>query len=336
MSYKNLDQKNITTKPFVTHKSFSWTNNDSGSGIYAIKAVSSSLHNYDSGSDLSVSFTSGSGTTDAITTNYYELPTWHLINNLFYKNSEKPYQSFGGNQPEINKRELHTSASVFSIPRQVYGEEIKPGTVEIEDTSRGQTFDIRDDGDGNLYDFAHSSSFAAYKSSSFDRSQGLDANGSGSQIGNVYYQHGLAVITDTGSYKDVGHGTGYDLRYKATHTIYEYNYEVTAKANEFNSTSNISISKNRSGSLNIKEGSVGIHKFLPAGDSPTNGTGSFNSSYTATDTYASFATHSNFYPYVTSIGLYNDSNELLVVGKVGKPIKLSDELDTTFILRFDI
>ena len=81
---------------------------------------------------------------------------------------------------------------------------------------------------------------------------------------------------------------------------------------------------------------IGLSAAVSAGDSPTNGTGSFNSSYTATDTYASFATHSNFYPYVTSIGLYNDSNELLVVGKVGKPIKLSDELDTTFILRFDI
>ena len=40
-------------------------------------------------------------------------------------------------------------------------------------------------------------------------------------------------------------------------------------------------------------------------------------------------------PYVTTIGLFNENNELLVVGKLGQPIRMSDETDTTFILRWD-
>ena len=50
----------------------------------------------------------------------------------------------------------------------------------------------------------------------------------------------------------------------------------------------------------------------------------------------SFVTSSDFYPYVTQVGLYDDFGQLLVVGKLGKPIKLSTQLDTTFVVRFDV
>ena len=85
--------------------------------------------------------------------------------------------------------------------------------------------DIRDDEDGNLYDFAFSGSYAAYKSSSYDRTQGIDSAGSGSQIGNVFYEQGLLVITDTGSYSQVGRGTSYSLEFQATQRHYEYEYK---------------------------------------------------------------------------------------------------------------
>jgi len=34
--------------------------------------------------------------------------------------------------------------------------------------------------------------------------------------------------------------------------------------------------------------------------------------------------------------LYNDSNELLVVGKLAKPVKLSKETQTSIVVRFDV
>jgi hypothetical protein len=39
---------------------------------------------------------------------------------------------------------------------------------------------------------------------------------------------------------------------------------------------------------------------------------------------------------VTDIGLYNEDNELLAHGKLGKPIRLSDDIETTFVVRFDV
>jgi hypothetical protein len=43
----------------------------------------------------------------------------------------------------------------------------------------------------------------------------------------------------------------------------------------------------------------------------------------------------DFTPYATTIGLYNDNNELLVVGKLATPYPIPDNTDITFIVRWD-
>ena len=168
-----------------------------------------------------------------------------------------PHDMFGY-RININ-RVLQDKANIFSIPRDLIGEKIKPGSVKLSDTSKGIDFDIRDDKDGNLYDFNYSGSYAAFKSSSFDRSQGLNAQGSGSQIGNVFYESGIMVITDTGSYADVGMGSSYSLEFKATQKHWEHEYLCTANQFEFNSTMNISATKDRSGSISITAGPENVH-----------------------------------------------------------------------------
>jgi hypothetical protein len=53
------------------------------------------------------------------------------------------------------------------------------------------------------------------------------------------------------------------------------------------------------------------------------------------DTY-NFATGSYFQPYITTVGLYNDSNELIAVAKLGQPIPKSRYTDMTFVIALDI
>ena len=48
-----------------------------------------------------------------------------------------------------------------------------------------------------------------------------------------------------------------------------------------------------------------------------------------------FTTGSDFRPYVTTLGLYNEQNELLMVAKFGKPIPVSSETDMTFLVKYD-
>lgn len=48
-----------------------------------------------------------------------------------------------------------------------------------------------------------------------------------------------------------------------------------------------------------------------------------------------FATGSDFRPYFTTIGLYNDRDELLVVGKLSTPIPVSSYSDMTIVVKWD-
>ena len=92
------------------------------------------------------------------------------------------------------------------------------------------------------------------------------------------------------------------LEYQGNHLIYENEYQCTISENEYNDTLNISAR-----TLQSSQGQE----------------------------LANFATGSLFKPYVTTIGLYNENQELLIVGKLGQPIRMSDETDTTFIVRWD-
>ena len=86
------------------------------------------------------------------------------------------------------------------------------------------------------------------------------------------------------------------------HLIYENEYQCTINEHEYNYTLNPSARRNKN--LNSQD-------------------------------IANFATGSTFKPYVTTVGLYNEAGELLVVGKLGQPVRMSDETDTTFVIRWD-
>ena len=54
--------------------------------------------------------------------------------------------------------------------------------------------------------------------------------------------------------------------------------------------------------------------------------GSYKHHYAAATEYAGFVTHSDFAPYVTKVGLYNDFNELIAIGQLSSPIKNDKDL----------
>ena len=53
------------------------------------------------------------------------------------------------------------------------------------------------------------------------------------------------------------------------------------------------------------------------------------------EVYYDFCTGSVFSPYVTQIGLYNEANQLVVVGRLSNAIPISLYTDTTFVINFD-
>jgi hypothetical protein len=93
-----------------------------------------------------------------------------------------------------------------------------------------------------------------------------------------------------------------NLSFTNQHTVYENYITAQIKENEFNLTYNPSL---------------------------------LQTSSNAYSEVNNFATGSDFQPYATTLGLYNDDNELLMVAKFGQPVPISTETDMTFLIRYD-
>ena len=129
----------------------------------------------------------------------------------------------------------------------------------------------------------------------------FSSSNSSPYVGNCFYSNGLAVLTHpdyvNGPKKPIGH-----LKFQNSHLIHQNEYLCTIDEHEFTHTSNTSARKTKS----------------------------------STDQELSdFTTSSLFQPYVTTVGLYNEEGELLVVGKLGQPTRMSTDTDTTFAIRWD-
>jgi len=366
--FKDISSADRSIKEFKTYKQFTFTHSDSGSGVFGLEGISGSFWNFQTGSAASQSFgvynedsKSFGLPWDTWYSNgtFFKLPLYYQIRNSYYQydtipnpkstTTRFPIYSAGNwsrkhphgrdNWGSLIPRELHDTVNVITIPQQYFGEEVKPYSIKILDDSSDVTIDLRDDGYGQLYDYAYSSSFASGTPT---------GEGSGSVIGNVFYEHGIVAITNTGSsYTNVGLGTGGDgwsIRFQATKTSYEYQYICSVDEYQFNGTTNPSTTVGRSGSIAIPpharynytgdfdnpqyENTIDL--VLPPASS------SYALSYNGSGSeYQNFTTHSAFGTYVTNIGLYNDTNELLVIAKLSNPIKNDKDLPISFLVRFD-
>lgn len=185
---------------------------------------------------------------------------------------------------------------VISIPSNIYGEYIKPGTF----TLLYESGSITDDGEGSLIYNAE-------------------------KIGDIIYEHGMIIVTSDGTpagngYGSVNYGsalygvstanfiqeliTSQNLTcsFESTITIYESQYKCNIRENEFNFSQN-----------------------------PTLVSGSSNSGV-----IHSFATGSYFNPFVTTVGLYNNNYDLVAVAKLSQPLPLSAVTDMNILVNLDL
>ena len=195
----------------------------------------------------------------------------------------------------------NSEVGIISIPSNLFGESIKPGSFNLE--ADGDIF--TDDGEGNIF------------------------QNSTTKVGDIIYQHGMIILTaasssnettglvfgsglyGTGSYGtntlngelgDIVSGSNITCSFESTITIYESQYKCTIRENEFNFTQNPTIVSSSSNSGIISD----------------------------------FATGSYFSPYITTVGLYNNDKELVAVGKLAQPLPLSLTTDVNIIINLDL
>lgn len=122
----------------------------------------------------------------------------------------------------------------------------------------------------------------------------------GLPVGDIIYTHGMVIVTEYDLFPIFSSSNNYTLNWQSNYPIFTSNYHCKVRDYEFNYTLN-----------------------------PTASSGSFGE-------LKSNLTGSYFHPYITAIGLYNDANELVAVGKFGQPIPKLPHTDMTFVVKFDM
>jgi hypothetical protein len=221
-------------------------------------------------------------------------------------------------------RNLITGSYIISIPRELYGVAIEPKTVRIlsgeQSTlyvdvfywSGNYTLDtvlsgynlIKDDGEGNLY------------ITQTDLETSTQTN---IHVGDVIYNQGMLIITDPDTIDYIETSRLQGIQFKSTVPIYTHNYHCKLRESEFNYTYNpsavsasIKVTYDNSGDIYNSAAKVN--------------NGVLNDNITGSD----------FQPYITTVGLYNDAHELVAVGKIGQPVPKSANTDMTFVVKIDI
>jgi hypothetical protein len=145
---------------------------------------------------------------------------------------------------------------------------------------------------------------------------------SGSNIkGNIFYDRGMVILT-----KDVVSGstlTDFSLSYRSTQTIYENEIFIPVFEGEFNVSTNPTAYNYDSKNIKLYD----IESSHTPGVFGGFGDYDYSSSIDPTGSY--------LVPFITTIGLYDDDNNMVAVAKLPQPIKCLPDYPVNFLVRFD-
>jgi len=237
VSFKALNKSSVQLTKYIARKHWSL----SGAGLGEIKETVSP--GSDSYNVLNVAFYKGM-TSAGIVTGSADLDLQTTIT-----------------IPTARQLPVSQSVLVYSIPADMIGSRIEPGTLEI------------------------SGSFGTIT----DR-EGILMKGN-NNVGDVVYTKGKVIVTDATTIAQLAGSE--TLKWTSNLPIYTYNADCLVKDGEFNYT---------------------LNPTLPA----------------------SLLQNQDFTPYITTVGLYNKSHELIAVAKLSKPIKKASNVDMTFRVQLDI
>lgn len=120
------------------------------------------------------------------------------------------------------------------------------------------------------------------------------------KVGNVFYEQGMMVYSPYQNELITGsYGSkDFTLAYRSSLDIEQYKYYINVPMDQYNTSTNTSL-------------------------------------YDITGSLNSFASGSDFHPYITTIGLYDMNYQLVAVAKLAAPIPKRNDIDLNFEVRFD-
>jgi hypothetical protein len=119
-------------------------------------------------------------------------------------------------------------------------------------------------------------------------------------VGNIFHEHGIAVISSPHYRYNTLSFLPFNGSYRSTVDINELSVLVRVDSGDYNMSLNPTLTKDNN------------------------------------TTYLPFVSGSDFNPYITTIGLYDNYGRLLAVGKLAQPVKKRSDVDMNFLIRIDL
>ena len=324
-AFKSLTSQDVVITPFVVNKSFSFVGSASlkADNVFIERLIGT---NITGAFNIATELTTGTTSSSGYSSSYYQRDIYNSVKQLYYTN-ELPnpegiriVTDLNGNIVESNVNTnvhsrfdnyLQTTLSgsryfptasnaqirVLSIPSQIYGDYINPNSFY---------FRVGDPTDELVYN------------EYIDKGEGIIYKSGSSDVrGIIVYPHGIVVFINALTTGDEGMdyflSSEITCSFQSARTIYETQYKCTIRENEFNYSLNPS---------------------LISGSNFTNPLNSSCSIDIRGQVY-NFVTGSNWAPYITTVGLYNETNDLLAVAKLSQPLPTSRTTDMSIIINLD-
>lgn len=240
-------------------------------------------------------------------------------------------------------RNLSTGSYIISIPREMYGDSIQPGLNIILTSDSTDLYVVLDYWEDYYTDIATGETVNQLyiledyfrpdyiQESTSDTRVGIviadDKEGNLYQVGtsprnyvgDIIYSHGLIILTDLTFISTFQSTPIKSLLYKTSHPIFTHTYHCRVRESELNHTYNPSALTS-----SIKTSYTNTGAIYSISASYSDGSKSSN------------ITGSEFQPYITTVGLYNDANQLIAVGKLSQPVPKSANTEMTITVKIDI
>jgi hypothetical protein len=213
-AFKRINKSDIVTLPYVANKQWNFTSGDINSSsiyIYTGQKISGIFH--PDTEPLTYNNQYQRLVYDSVNQQFYQAFSGSLIDDtrLLQSNLYESASIYGATSSYDNSHNISYDVSYFpedegstiqviKIPTSIYGEAVNPNTFNIS----ASTYNISDDGYGNLKDSV-----------------------SASYVGNIFYEHGVAVITNPYYQSYFTSSTLVPLNWSNFNTPYEYNINDT-------------------------------------------------------------------------------------------------------------
>lgn len=320
-AFKSLTSQDVIITPFVVNKSFSFEGSASlkEPNVFIERLIGTNITGTFIPSNEPTTGTTGS---DGYSSSYYQRDIYNSIKQLYYTN-ELPnpeginiIYDYQGNIVENNTNtnvhsrfDNYLNTTLSGSRTFITSSNARVGVISIPSQLYGDHINP------NSFYFRWKRTSTLYTALVDDGEGYLVVQGTTTPVGTISYQHGLAIITNqTFAAGALTGSADVTCSFQSSRLIYETQYKCTIRENEFNYTLNPSVISSSGAWTN-----------------PLNSSCSLDLRGQVYD----FVTGSVFAPYVTTVGLYNENQELLAVAKLSQPLPTSRTTDTSILINLD-